>query len=218
MGIVDEDLSATRANLMELEEKTELVEKGKEQLEQVQEQLINEFMDLLERWKEESEDIGQLYEDAENKSAMARAMEGDIAVRGAANAQSEPIKIESTLRNIAGVKVPEFTSNGAKRKIDERGYGILGSSARIDETAGAYEDLVEQIITIAELETAMKEILDEIESIKRRVNAFEYQVLPDMRQQKNDMDQALMERERQEIFSLKKIKDMKEEEEKEKHE
>lgn len=215
MSFTDDDLAPTRSNLVELEENIELVEKGKEQLEKVQQQLINEFMDLFEKWQEEVGGVNDLYEKAEKKSAMARAMEGDVAVRGAASAQSDTVKIQSSVRNVAGVEVPQFVSSGAQRDLDERGYGLLGTSSRIDETASAYEELIDQIIKIAEIETAMQRILDEIEKIKRRVNSFKYNILPNMREQYDDIERSLMERERQEIFTLKKIKDKKEEEEEE---
>jgi V/A-type H+-transporting ATPase subunit D len=215
MSLAGEDLEPTRANLLELDEQIELVEKGKNQLQQVQEQLINEFMNLLERWREESSDTSDKFEDAQNKLDMTRAMEGDVKVRSAAQATSEPVKLQSSIRNVAGVKVPEFTANSAQKELDERGYGILGSSARIDETASSYEEVVDMIVIIAELETAMMSILEEIEKIKRRVNAFEYRILPNLNEQKKNIEQSLMEKERQEVYSLKKIKDKKEEEEEE---
>lgn len=210
MSLAGEDLEPTRANLLEIDEQIELVEKGKNQLEQVQEQLINEFMNLLERWKEESSDISDRFKDAQDKLDMTRAMEGDVKVRSAAQATSETVKLQSSIRNVAGVKVPEFTSNSVQKDLDQRGYGILGSSARIDETADSYEEVVDMIIVIAELETAMMRMLEEIEKIKRRVNAFEYRILPDLNEQKESIEQSLMEKERQEVYSLKKIKDKKE--------
>lgn len=214
MSLADEDLEPTRSNLIELEDQIELVEKGKDQLEKVQEQLINEFMNLFDRWKQESSNVSDTFEEAQEKITMARAMDGDVKVRSAAQARKDTVELQSSIRNIAGVKVPEFTANSAQKELDERGYGILGSSARIDEAASSYEELVDKIITVAELETAMKRILEEIEKIKRRVNAFEYTILPNLREQQKDIEQSLMEKERQEIYSLKKIKDKKEEEEK----
>jgi V/A-type H+-transporting ATPase subunit D len=212
MSLADEDLEPTRSNLIELEDQIELVEKGKDQLEKVQEQLINEFMNLFDRWKQESSNVSDTFEEAQEKITMARAMNGDVRVRSVAQARKDTVELQSSIRNIAGVKVPEFAASTAQKELDGRGYGILGSSARIDEAASSYEELVDNVITVAELETAMKRILEEIEKIKRRVNAFEYTILPNLREQQEDIEQSLMEKERQEIYSLKKIKDKKEEE------
>ena len=85
---------------------------------------------------------------------------------------------------------------------------------QLRETApAAYEELLEQIILAAEVETAMKELLEEIETTKRRVNALEFTLLPELHTNKEYIEQKLEEQEREEIFRMKKIKDKKEEEE-----
>jgi len=113
-----------------------------------------------------------------------------------------------------GVVVPEIESSRVRKNIDQRGYGLLGTSARIDEAADAYEQLLETIILAAEVETAMKKMLDEIETTSRRVNALEFKLLPELRENKEYIEQKLEEQEREEIFRMKKIKDKKEAEEK----
>ena len=45
-----------------------------------------------------------------------------------------------------GVVVPEIDSSKVKKSLADRGYGVLGTSPVIDETASAFEDLVEAII------------------------------------------------------------------------
>jgi V/A-type H+-transporting ATPase subunit D len=113
-----------------------------------------------------------------------------------------------------GVVVPQIESSKVRKSLDERGYGVLGTSARIDEAADAYEELIEQIVLAAEVETAMKKMLDEIETTKRRVNALEFTLLPQLYENQEYIEQKLEEQEREEIFRLKKIKSKKEEEEK----
>ncbi|PSP32604.1 V-type ATP synthase subunit D, partial [Halobacteriales archaeon QH_10_67_22] len=141
-----------------------------------------------------------------------RAMEGDVAVRGAASALTEYPEITTESMNIMGVVVPQIESSKVKKPLDERGYGVLGTSARIDEAADAYEELIETIILAAEVETAMKEMLEEIEKTKRRVNALEFTLLPDLYEGQEYIEQKLEEQEREEIFRMKKVKDKKESE------
>jgi len=102
--------------------------------------------------------------------------------------------------------VPQIESSKVRKSLDERGYGLLGSSARIDEAADAYEELLETIILAAEVETAMKKMLKEIETTKRRVNALEFKLLPDLYENQEYIEQKLEEQEREEIFRMKKIK------------
>jgi len=213
-----EDVKPTRKNLMEIEDRIELSEKGHDTLEQKRDGLIMEFMDILDQAQDVRANLEEDYDRAQRTIDMARAMEGDIAVRGAAAALKDHPEITTESRNIMGVVVPQIESSSVRKNIDQRGYGVMGTSARIDEAAGAYEELLESIILAAEVETAMKKMLDEIEKTKRRVNALEFKLLPELRDNKEYIEQKLEEQEREEIFRMKKIKDKKEEEEREERE
>ncbi|NHN41860.1 V-type ATP synthase subunit D [Halorubellus sp. JP-L1] len=212
------DVKPTRKNLMAIEDRIELSERGHDTLEQKRDGLIMEFMDILDKAQDVRGGLEEDYQTAQKKINMARAMEGDVAVRGAAAALKEHPEITTESNNIMGVVVPQIESSKVKKSLDERGYGVLGTSARIDEAAEAYEDLLESIILAAEVETAMKKMLKEIETTKRRVNALEFKLLPELYDNQEYIEQKLEEQEREEIFRLKKIKDKKESEEREEEE
>ena len=209
------DVKPTRKNLMAIEDRIELSEQGHDTLEKKRDGLIMEFMDILDQAKDVRENVDDQYERAQRAINMARAMEGDVAVRGAASALTEHPEITTESMNIMGVVVPQIESSKVKKSLGERGYGVLGTSARIDEAADAYEELIETIILAAEVETAMKEMLEEIEKTKRRVNALEFTLLPDLYEAQEYIEQKLEEQEREEIFRMKKIKAKKEEQERE---
>ncbi|WP_336036029.1 V-type ATP synthase subunit D [Halobacterium yunchengense] len=213
-----QDIKPTRKNLMEIEDRIELSERGHDTLEQKRDGLIMEFMDILDQAQDVRDDLEANYETAQKKINMARAMEGDVAVRGAAAALEEHPEITVESKNIMGVVVPQIESSKVKKSLDERGYGILGTSARIDEAAEAYEDLLASVVLAAEVETAMKKMLSEIETTKRRVNALEFKLLPELYEGQEYIEQKLEEQEREEIFRMKKVKAKKEEEEDEEDE
>ncbi|WP_336134943.1 V-type ATP synthase subunit D [Natronomonas amylolytica] len=208
-----QDVKPTRKNLMQIEDRIELSERGHDTLEKKRDGLIMEFMDILDQAQDVRSDLDADYERAQRNINMARAMEGDVAVRGAAAALKEHPEITTQSKNIMGVVVPQIESTKVKKSLDQRGYGLVGTSARIDEAADAYEELLESVILAAEVETAMKKMLDEIEKTKRRVNALEFKLLPDLYEAQEYIEQKLEEQEREEIFRMKKIKAKKEEEE-----
>ncbi|WP_435334102.1 V-type ATP synthase subunit D [Haloarchaeobius sp. TZWWS8] len=208
------DVKPTRKNLMAIEDRIELSERGHGTLEKKRDGLIMEFMDILDQAQDVRSNLEDNYDTAQQKINMARAMEGDVTVRGAAAALKEHPEITTESKNIMGVVVPQIESSKVKKSLDERGYGVLGTSARIDEAAEAYEELLDSIILAAEVETAMKKMLTEIETTKRRVNALEFKLLPELKENQEFIEQKLEEQEREEIFRMKKIKAKKEEEEK----
>ncbi|MDR9412217.1 MAG: V-type ATP synthase subunit D [Haloquadratum sp.] len=201
-----EDVKPTRKNLMAINDRIDLSERGHDTLEQKRDGLIMEFMEILDEAKDVRADVESAYGDAQSAIDMARALDGDVAVRGAAAALQTVPEISSSSKNVMGVVVPEIASTGVRKSLDERGYGVLSSSARIDEAAAAYERLLEQIILAAEVETAMRKLLVEIETTKRRVNALEFKLLPELYGNRDFIEQKLEEQEREEIFRLKKIK------------
>lgn len=138
--------------------------------------------------------------------ALANTVEGAIGVKSAALSVKEVPQITLKSKNIMGVVVPQIESRKVKKSVVDRGYGVLGTSTVIDETASAFEELVEAIIESAEIETTMKKLLDEIEKTKRRVNALEFKVIPELTEARDFIKMRLDEMEREELFRMKRIK------------
>ena len=118
--------------------------------------------------------------------------------------ESPKIKLET--KNIMGVSVPKIESEQIEKAMKDRSIGVAGSTPAIDEGILAYEKLVDKIIQVAEIETAIKRLLSEIEKTKRRVNALEFSVIPKMLEVKAFIRLRLEEMERENIFRLKRVK------------
>lgn len=200
------DVKPTRSELINLKKRIKLSERGYNILKMKRDGLILEFFKVLEEAKKSKSELNDNYEKALKKIAVANTVEGAIRVKAAAMAVEENPRIELKQKNIMGVVVPEIESSAVKKDIVQRGYGILGSSAVIDETAESFEDLVDSIIKAAEIETTMKKLLDEIESTKRRVNALEFKVIPELSEARDFIKMRLDEMERDELVRLKKIR------------
>jgi len=200
------DVKPTRSELISLKRRIALSERGYKILKMKRDGLIIEFFKVLAAAKDSRGDLLKKFDHAGEMMAMANTVEGTIGVKSAAFAVQEVPDIILSSKNIMGVVVPEIESTSVKKSLIDRGYGMLGTTSIIDETASAYEDLVEAIIESAEIETTMKKLLDEIESTKRRVNALEFKVIPELTEARDFIKMRLDEMEREELFRLKKIK------------
>jgi V/A-type H+-transporting ATPase subunit D len=200
------DIKPTRSELINLKRKIKLSERGYKILKMKRDGLILEFFKVLAVAKDTRGDLTNKYSQAVEMMALANTVEGAIGVKSAAFSVKEVPEISLKSKNIMGVIVPEIGSTKVRKSLVDRGYGMLGTSPVIDETATAFEELVESIIESAEIETTMKRLLDEIESTKRRVNALEYKVIPDLTEAQDFIKMRLDEMEREELFRLKKIK------------
>ena len=201
------EYKATRSELLELKKQIKLSTTGHRLLKMKRDSLIAEFFNILDKAKGIRTGIQDKYDRAMERLSIAKAIEGTIGVKSAAFAALENPEMELTTKNIMGIVVPEIESRSVKKRIDERGYGIIGTSSRIDEAAEAFEDLVEDIVLAAEIETTMRRLLDEIEKTRRRVNALEFRVIPNLESQEAFIRLRLEELERENIFRLKRFKE-----------
>jgi V/A-type H+-transporting ATPase subunit D len=200
------EIQPTRSELLETTRKIRLTKNGHKILKLKRDGLIMEFFEILDQAKDLRLEIARRYKGAREAIAIANAVDGVIAVRSAAYALTIHPEIQLRTRNLMGIVVPEIKSSKIIAALDERGYGVIGTSPRIDEATDAYEKLLETIVKAAELETTMKKLLDEIERTKRRVNALEFKVLPELEEVERFIRFRLEEMERDNIFRLKRIK------------
>jgi V/A-type H+-transporting ATPase subunit D len=198
------EITPNRSTLLELRRKIKMTEGGHKILKMKRDGLIIEFFKTLEKARQMRAGVSSDYEAAISKIAIARAVEGDISVKSAAYALRADHQVTVGSTNIMGMKVPKVTASGSMHtKITEKGYGVISTSAYIEEASVAFEKLLETLIRAAEIETTMKKLLDEIEKTKRRVNALEFKIIPNFKESERFVKFSLEEMERENTTRLK---------------
>jgi V/A-type H+-transporting ATPase subunit D len=200
------DVKPTRSQLIELKKRIVLSKKGYKLLKMKRDGLIMEFFKMLEDAKKIRASVAENYVKGQRAVHIAQAVEGAMPIKSAAQAVVKSPTITASRKNVMGVVVPSIQGQQIRTPLLERGYGIIGTSPRIDEAANRYEAVVEIVVKAAEIETSMKKMLDEIEKTKRRVNALEFKVIPELEQARDFIRLRLEEMERENVFRLKKIK------------
>lgn len=200
------DVKPTRSELLEIKKKIKLTKSGYKILKMKRDGLIMEFFKILAQAKDIRDKVNHDYAEAMRSIAIAKAVDGAIAVQSAAFALKTHPELSLRSKNIMGIVVPEIEANSIRTPMDQRGYGVIGTSVYIDEAAKAFENLVETVIEAAEIETTMKKILEEVEKTKRRVNALEFKVIPELQESEAFIRLRLEEMERENTFRLKRVK------------
>jgi V/A-type H+-transporting ATPase subunit D len=205
--MVKQEIKPTRTELIAIKRKIALYDRGHKLLKMKRDGLILEFFNILSKARNIRSKIIADYTLAEEKLVIATSVDGETSVHSAAFARRDDPKVTMGSKNVMGTLVPTtLESATVKRRIDQRGYGIIGMSVRIDEAADAYEQLVEDIIVAAELETTLRKLIEEIEKNKRIVNALEFRILPELKKNESFIRTRLEELERENVFRLKRIK------------
>ena len=200
------DIKPTRSELIKLKARIKQTKNGYKLLKMKRDGLFHEFRQLLSVMIEAKKDLTNAYRLAKTRIDLANAIEGGLAVRAAAIANSAHPEVEVERRNIMGVVVPSVSGTNLKSTFAERGIGFIGSSPYIDEASDSFSELIEKIVTAAEMEATLKRLLEEIEATKRRVNALEFKVIPELEEAKVFIQLRLEEMEREETFRLKRFK------------
>ena len=200
------DIKPTRSELIKLKARIKQTKNGYKLLKMKRDGLFHEFRQLLANMIEAKRELTNAYRLAKQRIDLANAIDGGLAVRAAAIANSAHPEVEVERRNIMGVVVPSVSGTNLKSTFEERGVGYIGSSPYIDEASDSFSELIEKIVTASEMEATLKRLLEEIEATKRRVNALEFKVIPELEEAKVFIQLRLEEMEREETFRLKRFK------------
>ena len=201
-----EQVRPTRMELMRLKAQIRLAEQGRDLLRQKMDALIQEFFKILSSVSESRDELEQVSQAADLALMIAEAVDDPVTLRSASFASRRSITIDISGKNIMGVPVPVIEKKRVSKTMLERGYGIITTSARIDETAERYKLELDLLIKLAEIETAMRRLGTEIQMNRRRVNALEQILIPELQGQAKYIENAIEEREREDLFRLKKVK------------
>jgi V/A-type H+-transporting ATPase subunit D len=201
-----EQVKPTRMELMKKKAQIKLAEQGRDLLREKMDALIQEFFKIMNTVSNSRGELEEISRSADVALLIAQGVDDPVTIKSASFATRRAITVDITGKNIMGVPVPVIEKKRVSKSMLERGYGIISTSGRIDETAERFEAELDLLIELAETETAMRRLGAEIQMNRRRVNALEQILIPELKNQAKYIKNAIEEREREDLFRLKKVK------------
>ncbi|HEX8042472.1 MAG TPA: V-type ATP synthase subunit D, partial [Candidatus Deferrimicrobium sp.] len=116
------------------------------------------------------------------------------------------IPVSISERSVWGIRVPEIRWQGIVRSADARGYSVAGVASSTQSAAREFEKALEAVLEVVAVETRFKKIGAEIGKSTRRINVLNEVILPEIRAGKRAILLALEERERENVFRMKRFK------------
>lgn len=202
-----EQVSATRSELLARRARLELAIRGRALLEEKRDQLMLEFRRAADLALAQAGHLDEIAASGRRALALAEVAEGPEAVRSAALTARRGIRLTARPVVVAGVHIAEIEFEAVRRGRFARGYPAGGSSAHIDAAASEFEAITEQMLRLAAYEVRLRRLSLEIGITNRRVNALGTVVIPQLEAETRLILSRLEERERQEIYRLKRIKE-----------
>ena len=209
MPEIIEGVSPTRMELLRLSRREKLAEKGHDLLREKRDALIAEFLDIIGEVRDIRKEVEAKLGEAFESLILAQALSGVEQVRQQSLMTGHRILIDSSTRSIMGVQIPILElSDKLVRNVTERGYSLIDSSSALDRAARCFEEALQLIIKLGEMEEAVRNLAGEVEKTKRRVNALEYIMIPSLKATRKYIRMRLEEMDRENFTRLKKIKAM----------
>ena len=207
-------VNATRQELTRLKNRVRMARRGHKLLKDKRDQLMKEFMAVVQESRALREDLEERLSLAYRSFSYARALLSPPVLEEALLASTGPRDVKVSYRRIMNVVVPEMElvkAEGSDQGEDERfipPYGLASTSSDLDDALSQFRGILPLLVKLSEIERKIQLLADEIERTRRRVNALEYILIPELERAVKDVEMRLEEMERASASRLMKVKDI----------
>ena len=198
-------VNPNRMELLKLRRRADVARRGHKLLKDKLDELLKEFMArIAENRRLRAAVEGKLFA-AYGLFAIARAEAGSAVIAQALLAGAPAELVTAEERNVMSVHVPVL--DVAELPTPE-GYSLATTPVVLDEALLELADVAPDMIELAEREKAIELLAAEIERTRRRVNALEYVLMPQLTETIRYIRMKLDESERSDLTRLMKVKDL----------
>ena len=200
------NVNPTRMELKRLKSRLSTAVRGHKLLKDKSDEMIRRFSVLIKENKRLRDEVEAALDDTLKRFAFASGISSKSEIRKAFSMPSVRIDAEFSTENVMSVDVPKITVKGAVR--DEYPYAFAELTAEADYSVRKIGEVIEKLLKLAAVEKAVAMLAEEIERNKRRVNALEYIMIPQLNETISYIRSKLEENERAATTRLMKVKDM----------
>lgn len=200
------NVNPTRMELTRLKRELATAKRGHKLLKDKQDEMVRQFMNLIRTNRELRIEIENELKVVSNTFNEARLKMSYDGLMEALMVPAQDIIIETSSSNIMNMVVPSLKVK-ANESVDIT-YGFAFTPCELDESVLKLSVLVKKMVKIAEVEKSCDMLAGEIEKTRRRVNAIEYVLIPNLEENIHMITMKLEDNERSNIIRLMKSKEI----------
>jgi V/A-type H+-transporting ATPase subunit D len=195
--------------LTRIKKKLVMAVRGHKLLKDKRDELMRQFLELVRENKTLREKVEAGITAANKNFVLARAGMEDEVLNVALMAPRQEVYLDTSTRNVMSVDIPVFTyKTKTPDANDIYSYGFAFTSSDLDDAVKSLQDILPDMLRLAECEKSCQLMAAEIEKTRRRVNALEHVMIPEMQENIKYIKMKLDENERSTQIRLMKVKDM----------
>lgn len=203
-------VSPTRMHLLELKKRHAVAVRGHKLLKDKLDELMKQFLELVKRDRELREEVDEKLGEAFRGFLIARGAMSSNSVDAALMYPKERVALKASRRHMMNVEVPKFewSFEGQEDRTNIYPYGFAYTSSELDTAIRLLSEAMPGLVELAEVEKSVELLAGEIERTRRRVNALEHVVIPQLETSIKYITMKLDEAERANITRLMKVKEI----------
>ena len=195
--------------LNQLKGRLKTARRGHKLLKDKRDELMRQFMDVVRRNKELRTKVEEGLTAAFASQQVASAVMSPEMMEQALLYPRQSVELDMSFKNIMSVNVPRYkfqTKNNDPSEIYP--YGFAQTSGELDDALEKLAQVFQDMLELAEVEKTMQLLAEEIEKTRRRVNALEYVMIPELERNIKYISMKLEENENATKVRLLKVKEM----------
>ncbi len=200
-------ISPTRMKLLETKKRAHVAKRGHKLLKDKLEALISELLVLVKAFDEQETLVSRKLPSLMERFLVLRSLHTDEEMDQIVLKYPVVYEVEMKWKNMMNVSLPVFDIHSKTMQDGFHFYG-KGLSAALDEVLQDFDAIFSELLKLAEIQYSLYEIARMVEMTKRRVNALEYILIPELDHTIRLITSKLDEDERANIVRLMKIKDI----------
>ena len=202
-------VNPTRMELTRLKKKLVTAVRGHKLLKDKRDELMRQFLDKVRENKALRKEVETALVSANQNFMLARAGMPDEMLNTALLAPKQELTISAGTQNVMSVEIPDFDfKTRTPDRNDMYSYGFAFTTGDLDDAILSLSEVFPKMLKLAEVEKSCQLMAAEIEKTRRRVNALEHVMIPELQTNIKYITMKLDENERSTQIRLMKVKDM----------
>ena len=198
-------VNPNRMELMKLRKRADVARRGHKLLKDKLDELLKEFMSRIAENRRLRAEVERELAAAYGLLAIARAEAGSPVIAQALLAGAPGELVVAEKRNVMSVHIPVLE---VQELAQPGGYSLATTPVVLDEALAGLAEVAPRMIELAEREKAIELLAAEIERTRRRVNALEYVLMPQLTETIRFVRMKLDESARSDLVRLMKVKEL----------
>ena len=190
--------------LNQLKGRLKTARRGHKLLKDKRDELMRQFMDVVKLNKQLRISVEEGLTAAFSSLQVASAIMSPEMLEQALLYPRQSVELGLRYKNIMSVNVPQYSNDPSEIYP----YGFAQTSGELDDALDKMARVFEDMLKLAEVEKTMQLLAEEIEKTRRRVNALEYVMIPELERNIKYISMKLEENENSTKVRLLKVKEM----------